>query len=271
MALKAVVDSLDDIPTEIHGEYIERNGKYELQVEGMKTQADLDRISQALTKERNDHKGLQQRVSLLGDKKIEDVVTILDRVPELEAAAAGKLDDKAIDQMVETRIKTRLAPIERERDQLKTQVADLGGKVGDYEKKDKKRTIHDKVRAAAVKVKLMPEAVDDALMLADRHFEVEEGTGKAITRDGVGVTPGLEAEAWLTDLKDKRPHWWGASSGGGARGSGGGNNGTVNPFTAENWNMTEQGNLVKNDRAKAEQLAKAAGTSIGGPKPAAKK
>lgn len=270
MALKAVVDTLDDIPEAIRDEYVERNGKYELQVEGMKTQADVDRLQTALNKERTDHKGLQSRVSLLGDRKIEDVVKDLDRIPELEAAAEGKLDDEKINSIVDTRIKSRLAPIERERDQLKTQVKELGGAVETYKSKDKTRTIHDKVRKAATKAKMAPEAIDDALLLADRVFEIEEGTDKVITRDGVGVTPGLEPDAWLTDLKDKKPHWWGPSYGGGSGGNRGGGSATSNPFTHDGWNLTEQGKLVTSDRAKAEQLAKAAGTTIGGPRPAKK-
>ena len=44
---------------------------------------------------------------------------------------------------------------------------------------------------------MLPEAVDDALALADRTFEIEEGTDKVITRDKIGVTPGLEPSAIL--------------------------------------------------------------------------
>ena len=74
MTLKAIVDSLDDIPDGIKESYTERNGKYELQVEGMKTQADLDRISTALAKERNDHRVLRERFAPLGDRKVEEII-----------------------------------------------------------------------------------------------------------------------------------------------------------------------------------------------------
>jgi hypothetical protein len=85
------------------------------------------------------------------------------------------------------------------------------------------------------------------------------------------VIAGIEPEAWLTDLQTKRAHWWGPSSGGGAGGNRGGVDTSNNPFSHEHWNMTEQGKLVRENRAKAEQLAKLAGTTIGGQKPAAKK
>jgi hypothetical protein len=272
MALKAIVDSLDDIPADIHGEYVERNGKFELQVEGMKTEADVARVQTALTKERTDHGALKQRVGLLGDRKIEDVVPLLDRIPELEAAAAGKIDDVAIERIVESRLNTKLAPIVRERDQLKTQLTEAQGTILDFTGKERTRTIHDQVRQAAARAKLLPEAIDDALALADRTFEIEDGTDKVVTKDKVGVTPGLEPSAWLTDLMDKKPHWWGPTLGGGADGHrGGGSDSRANPFTAENWNLTEQGSLYKTNPAKATQLAQAAGTTVGGPKPAPRK
>lgn len=270
MALKAILDNLDGVPEALHGEYVEKDGKFELQVEGMKTQGDIDRINGALQKEKKDHKALQTRVALLGDHKIEDVVTALDRIPELEAAAEGKMDDEKINQIVETRIKAKLAPVERERDQLKTKVGELEGTVGDYQTKDKTRSIHDAVRKAGREAKMLPEAMDDALMLSERLFEVDD-TGKVVTKDGVGVTPGIEPSSWMTDIQKTRPHWWGASAGGGAGGNRGGVDTSKNPFSAEHWNMTEQGKLVTTDRSKAEQLAKLAGTTIGGQKPQPKK
>jgi len=41
----------------------------------------------------------------------------------------------------------------------------------------------------------------------------------------------------------------------------------VNPWKAETWNVTEQGNIVRTDRARADKLAAAAGTKVGGLKP----
>jgi hypothetical protein len=113
--------------------------------------------------------------------------------------------------------------------------------------------------------------LEDALEVAGRMFEVDED-GKVVTKDEVGVTPGIDAVVWLTEMQNKRPHWWGTTSGGGSRGNNG-NNGTTtgnNPFTREHWNMTEQGKLVKTNRARAEQLARSAGTTIGGGMPARK-
>jgi hypothetical protein len=123
------------------------------------------------------------------------------------------------------------------------------------------------VRGAASKLKVVDSAVEDVTLLAERLFTIDE-TGAVVTKDNVGVTPGISADVWLTDMQAKRPHWWGPSQGGGAGGNRGGNSGVTNPWSKDAWNLTEQGRIYKENSGKAEQLAKAAGTTIGGPKPA---
>lgn len=272
MGLKAIVENLDDVPQQFHELYTQKGDKYELTgVEGIKTQADVDRLQGALTKERNDHKTVRERLALLGDRKIEDVLATLDRLPELEAAAAGKLDENKLNELVEGRIKTRVAPVEREKGQLVQKVQELSGMVEQYQTKEKVRTIHDAVRDAVGKAQgFQSSAVEDALLYAERMLEVNE-EGRVVTRDGVGVTPGIDAAVWLSEMQAKKAHWWGPSQGGGAGGNrnGAGNGG--NPWSAEGWNMTEQGRILKENRSRAEQLAKSAGTSIGGPRPQPRK
>jgi hypothetical protein len=271
MAFKMVLDSLDGLAAEVAAEYVEKDGKYVIQVEGMKTEEDVRKVQNSLTAARTEANTLKQRLSLLGDRKVEDVVAQLDRIPELEAAAKGKLDDAAIDQIVETRIKSKLAPVERERDTLKTQLAEKDQVIGQFTEKEKVRKIHKQVREAAKTAGILDEAVEDALLLADRTFELTED-GLAVVKEGTSFGAGLQPKDWLSDLQTKRPHWWGESSGGGAGGNRqGGGAGGKNPFTAENWNMTEQGKIYNENPTRAETLAKAAGTTVGGPKPAAKK
>ena len=278
MAIKAVVDSLDDVDEKYKDLYTEVNGKFEITgiedvtlltpVKKLKDENGARRISERKAKE-----ALTPFTTLLGDRKLEEVQAMLDRYPELEAAAEGKLDDGKINGIVNARLKTHLAPLERENGQLKTQLGAQHKTIEGYVTKERTRTIHDSVREAISKQQgFQPTAVEDALMHAERMLEVNED-GKVVTRDEVGVTPGIDAIVWLTEMQTKRPHWWGTTSGGGSRGnngSGGSPSGN-NPFTREHWNMTEQGRLVRTNRARAEQMAKSAGTSIGGGMPALKK
>jgi hypothetical protein len=125
------------------------------------------------------------------------------------------------------------------------------------------------VRGALKEAKTLPSAEDDVLLLAERVLEVTEDN-RVVTRDGVGVPPGLDAKAWLAEIQPRKPHWWPPSIGGGGKGSGpgGGFGGGPNPWSAEGWNLTEQGKLLKqHGREKADVLAKAAGTTVGGQRP----
>jgi hypothetical protein len=181
------------------------------------------------------------------------------------------MDPAKIDKLVEAKIKGRLAPVERERDALKTKLGEVETEVTTLKGDKKTRSIHDAVREAGTKLKILPEALEDALMLGERIFEIDDD-GKIIVKDGAtGHTAGLDAQAWFVDMQKKRPHWWAPSGGGGAGGNRGGGNGINNPWTNEHWNMTEQSALVVKDAALAANLAAAAGTKVGGTRPIPKK
>lgn len=265
--LKPFFENLNEVPAHFHELYTEQNGKFVLTgVEGLKTQADIDRISGALNKEKNDHKTAREKLAMFGELDPTETLSKLDRIAELEAAAAGKIDDAKIQEMVENRTKSKLAPFERDLTKTKTELQAALDLVNQYQTKETQRTIKDAIREAALKNNIIATAMEDVEILAERMFEVTED-GKVVTKDNVGVTPGVDATVWLTDMQVKRPHWWPESKGSGAKGSGGGSSFTNNPFSHDSWNLTEQGKLLNTNRTMAEQMAKAAGTTIGGAKP----
>jgi hypothetical protein len=270
MAIKAVIDKLEDVDEKYRDLYTEKNGKFELTgVEGMKTQGDVDRLTVALEKERKDHKGTKQKFEIFGDRKAEDILADLDTIPALKAAAEGKFDEGKVNELVEKRIGAKTGPLERKITQLTKDSAEKDTLIEGFKSKEATRSIHDAVREAVGKATgFQATALEDALMFAERHLHINE-EGKVVTKDNVGVTPGVDAVVWLTEQKEKRPHWWGDTKGGGARGNNGsgGSGGSDNPWARETWNMTKQGQLVRENRTRAEQLAKSAGTSIGGPMP----
>ena len=237
-------------------------------VTGMKTQNDVDSVSEALRKERNDHKVTKDRLKPWGELNAEETLTQLDRIRELEAAAGGKLDDDAINKIVDGRLAQKTGPLDRqiktigeERDALTQENAGLKNSIITRDR-------NDSVRAEATKVKSHATAVPDIEGAASVMLEQNE-EGKWITKSGIeGITPGLGIDGWLRDMQKLRPHWWPESEGGGARGGNGGTgfNG-ANPWSAKNWNLTEQGKVFNDSADLAGRLAKAAGTSLGGPRP----
>ena len=259
-------DNYEAIPAAVKHLYREADGKYVLIKAGeIKTGEDISRVQEGLRKEREDHKTTKRKLAQFNDLDPDEVHEKLDRIDELEAAAGGTLDEDKINQIVESRIKSKTAPLERQVKTLVEENSTLKGTVGEYETKETRRTVHDHIRKAASTVNMHTTAMDDALLLGESIFTVDE-SGRVVTKDNVGVTPGVDASVWLTEVKAQRPHWWPESKGTGAKGGDGPGQGN-NPFSAEHWNMTEQGKLVSSDRAKAEAMAASAGTTIGGAKP----
>lgn len=277
MALKAIHDSLDDIPEQYQDLYTEKNGKFELTgIAGVRTPADVERVQASLAKEREFSGKLKEKLSAWDGMDLNEVQASLDRIPELEAAAKGGLDESALDEMAtrraEAMAKSKLAPVERSLKEKERLLAETADELNKFKVQAKTRALHETVRKALVESKVIPEAQEDALLLAERHFEILDD-GQVQTREGAGVIAGLDPVGWLTELQEKRRHWWPESVGGGSRGSVGGGGGIgKNPFTHENWDMGEQGRIFKeHGRERADQLARAAGTTFGGSRPAPKK
>ena len=273
MTIRALYDSADDVPEPYRDLFEERDGKFQLtKIEGIATEADVSRMRRALDSERNSHKDLKTRwTGFFGERKPEDVQALLDRLPELETLANGKVDETKLNELAEARARGKLAPVERKLTETERALQQAMEQVKLFQTEKQQRTIGDAVRAAAVKGKMLDTAQEDALLLAERVFEVTED-GKVMTRDGLqNVPPGLSPDVWLSDMQKARPHWWPASSGGGARGGSGNGSGGANPFSADGWNLTEQGRVIREQGAeRAAQLARVAGTTVGGPRPVKK-
>lgn len=275
MKLKLSYNSQEDIPNGYEALYTEKDGKWVLTgIEGMKTQEDITRLSESLRKEREDHKKVKDILAKLGgpDLDADALVEKLDEYEELklrvESGEGGKIDDKKVEELVEQRVQRRLAPVERERDRLKTRNTELENENGTLKGTITRGTVESELRRHATEGKVVTSALDDILDIGANIFEVAED-GAVVTKQGVrGVAAGITPDVWLSDMKEKRPHWWPASQGGGAGGSGGGNGTGVNPWTKDNWSIEAQAQLVRTDPGKADRLAKAAGVRVGAMSPA---
>ena len=110
-------ENMDAVPETVKSFYVEGDdGKAAFNISafnGLKTNTDVGNVQEALRKERTDHKAANDALkpwTTLG-KTHEEVIADLARIPELEAAADGKLDDDKINGIVETRIASKTAPL----------------------------------------------------------------------------------------------------------------------------------------------------------------
>ncbi len=278
--LESSYDTEEAIP-EAHRElYSKRGDRWELTgVRGVKTQADVARVQSALDLEKKQHKETRDKLRGWSDLgELGDVQSRLDRIPELEAAADGKLDDDAIneivDRRVEGRLKSQLAPIERERDTAKRENEELKAERDGLAEWKSGRQLREAIEPHIANV--LPEHREDALDLAQRSFERVEIDGRAdfVVREGVvingtQITAGLNPKLWAEEIAGLKPGYYPPSEGAGARGSQRGvPGGGANPFSADGWNLTKQGQVLREHGAdKANALAAAAGTTVGGPRP----
>lgn len=277
MAVKYFEQKLEDIPEEVREHYKGDDEKgWTLDIPDAVPLTEKTKLTGALTKERGDHRGLKNRwAALKGEDGTpltpEQVQEELESIPALrEAAAANGADPAKLKPLIDAEVKKVTGPLQRALTEKETALQTATQSLNELLGKETTRTMHDTVRAAATKAGVRPEAIEDALVLAERVLEKDEA-GDFVVKQGSGYTEGVTAETWLTQVRDKRPHWWNdTSGGGGARGSGG-NVGGKNPWSAADWNMTEQGKMLRENPKKAAQMAGLAGTTIGGPRPAAKK
>ncbi|MGI9460104.1 MAG: hypothetical protein ACR2NF_08915, partial [Pirellulales bacterium] len=253
--------------------YTERDGKFVLSgVTGMKTQTDVDNVSEALRKEKEDHKAARDKLKPWGELDAQETLAKLDRIGELEAAAGGTLDEEKLQGLVDARLNQHTAPLQRTIDEMTEANATLTTERDTLHGQIESRKMSDQIGAGASSANVLSAAIGDIQLIAANMMELNEN-GIAVTKDGIpNVTPGMGVDDFFKEMKQTRTYWWPESEGGGSQGGKHNVNGFSgkNPFTRENWNMTEQGKVHKQDPTLASNLAKAAGTTVGGRMPPAK-
>ena len=243
MPLKYQVEALDQIPEPLHEFYREDNGKYVLDAEGVKPAADFERVNTALAAERKVSKQFKDAAAAweakIPGKNPDEIAALLERIPLLEAESQGKWDQKKHLDVLETTVKQRVAPLELELTKRQQAIVERDQVIEQYKTADRKRTIHDAVRAMAAKEGFQESAYanpEGALMLlAERHFTVNAEGHVVVSDDSKSLQPGLAVREALGELKTQHPYLLKQSLGGGA--TGGNNPGLTgsNPFKGNNF------------------------------------
>ena len=266
---KAVYESEEDLPESInpHDLYVERDGKFVLDAEGVKTLVDVEKLQTALKKERDDHRGTKTKVKAFGDLTPEAVVEMQDELEELRAAPGqkGRPSEETINKLVEARVAKEKRELEKQLKLANEEKATLTGEVTELRGKDKKRRLKDTITdltRGEKGLKLRPEAMEDAELYAERIFDENED-GQFVTKDGVGVEPGLSPKELFVGIQSegKRPHWFQETQGAGAGGNGKGGSGKhvgPNPFDKATFQISVASAMMKADPVQARRLIAAA-------------
>src|SRR5262249_21442507 len=106
MPLKASYENLDEVPEHFRELFSQKDGKglFELTgIEGMKTQADVDRLVSAAANERKATATWKAKAEAFGEHTPETIAALVAKNEELNIAvqAKGPIDDTKINEMVE--------------------------------------------------------------------------------------------------------------------------------------------------------------------------
>lgn len=273
MVLEINYASIEDVPDGYSDLYEEKDGKAVFSgIKGIRTQADVTRLENSLKSERDETAKWKEKANAWGDLDPDEVTAQLASIEDLQKAAESKgFNKEELDAMVAARVKSQTDVMERKHGKTEAALAEALQKIQDYEAAELRRNIAGDITEAAKakSIGLRPEAIEDAVELGLRLMERTEA-GETVTKDGVGVTPGLTAAEWLDELRERKPHWWPDPVGANARGSGagGGSGGKGDCFSHAGWNVTAQARLVQEiGMEKANQIAAKYGTKVGGKKP----
>jgi len=182
-------------------------------------------------------KGLQAKLDELGKQwegldpaVVKNLVDRMNNDEETKLIAEGK-----IDEVVEKRVAAMKTDLESRLEAATEKLATLEGTNGTLSDKVKNLVIDGMVRQAGGELKLLPTAIEDAIVRAKGRFQLDENDNP-VARDEHGTlligkdgkSP-LKPVEWLEGMKEQAPHWFPTPSGAGAGGGSGSGNG--NPFT----------------------------------------
>lgn len=228
MALALELENLDTVPEHLKTEYIERDGKYVLNVDGdLPDPGWKDRISLLNKENEKRRKQLEEM-----DAKLKEVN--VDEYKELKEKALKAEEEKMIlegkqEELANKKLELRDAEWKKQIALKDAELEAINGKVASLKEKALSEQIRSGINGA-----FHAMANDDAVLVAMSMFKLDD-SGNAVMYDADGsVVIGKDGKTpfspreWANSdaLKDTKPHWFAASLGGtGAtqtNGSGGG-------------------------------------------------
>ena len=247
MALKFKFKTKDEIPAELQSLYVERDGAWTLDAEGVveKSKHEEFRTNNiALTNQLKRFEGIDpDAVRQLAEDK--------QKLLEERQLKAGE-----VDKVIEARLKSARAEWDKTHNVVVAERDALTGRLTAIQ-------IDQAVVTEATKRGLRATALPDITARARQSFKLVNGVPQSFEADGQtarmgkdGVSPMTLAE-WIDALVSDAPHLFEANAGGGAAGSGSGgagNRSVKNPFRKETFNHTEQMKLQKSDPQLAARL-----------------
>lgn len=234
MALKLIEDSLDAVDKAAQPLYVEKDGKFHLDVEGL---PDVSGYESALEKERRTSRALQKQLKAFErEGALVDPTKLAEELAELEELrgqkdAMGKSRDEQVQQVADKLRKEFAQQLEaRDKNQAETEAARKAA-----EQKLRTYRIESTLEQSAVRKRVRKEYLEDVKLRAPL-FTVLDGDdapeGEAVVMLGGDGNPIISTQQgrkyvgpddWLDQMSKEKPGWFEPNTGGGAAGGSSGN------------------------------------------------
>ncbi len=253
MPLKYKFVKREEIPTEQSALYVEREGAFYLDVEGVTDKVKADELRTHNIELRKQIEERDARFNGIDPDQVRQLAAEKERLEEEQRLKDGKFQEVLADKLKAQKVDADklLSSVTGERDAYFAQLTAI--------------QIDQGVLTAATKRGLRPTALPDITARARQTFKLVKGVPQAFEADGKtvrygkdGITP-MTLEEWMDTQVSDAPHLFEANAGGGAASNGAGGAAasartTKNPFRQESWNLTEQMKLQKTDPGLAARL-----------------
>lgn len=191
MALKALVDSLDDVAEGIRGEYEEHEGKFRLKVDGADSLVDTKGLKAALEKERTKGKRADAWERAFVGKTPEEIAELVKQA-EGGTGDGGKPDVDKLVKKLRGELEQEFAPVRTENETLK-------GKL-------RQTLIGDRFRAEALKAGAIPERLDDLTETSLKRLDLNDKDA-IIVLDKDGDPSAVSFDKWVAETLKKDKPW----------------------------------------------------------------
>jgi hypothetical protein len=257
MALKFKFKTKEEIPAESQSLYVERDGGWMLDVDGVVDKAKLDEFRANNVTLANQLAEQKKRFEGIDPDEVKKLAEEKRKLEESQQLKGGE-----VEKVVEGRLKNAKTEWDKQFNAVTAERDSLNARLTAIQ-------IDQGVITVATKKGLRPTAIPDITARARVVFKLVDGAPRAYEADGQtvrvgkdGITP-MTLDEWVDQQVADAPHLFESNAGSGAAGNGsggvGGNNRSVkNPFRKETWNLTEQMKLQKSDPQLAARLKAAA-------------
>jgi hypothetical protein len=269
VALKTILDNLDGIETSLHALYVEKDGKFVLDLEGIDSHPSVIALKNGHANSKRERDEAKRKLADL-EKKYGDLPEDFDaseweRLKALAEAAENDPGNKDVQAQIKAAVDAARAAEKKKaeigekrlKDEIAALKADNDAKAGHIRRQTVDRELNAALADAGVTSPAFQKA---ASALLKDHFEVADEDGEFVARVKTDLGGG-DVKSYIANWAQSddgkafvTPPKGGSEGGSGSKGLSG-----TNPFSKEAWNKTEQAKLQKTDAGKAERFAKAAG------------